>query len=62
LNSRTFSTAPLLSAYDGRHCVGFVLPRGKVGFEAFDHNEQSCGLFATRELAIAALSTAGAPA
>jgi hypothetical protein len=62
MNPKTFSTATLLSVYDGRHCVGFVLPRGKVGFEAFDHNEQSCGLFATQELAIAALSSAGAPA
>jgi hypothetical protein len=62
MNSRTISTTALLSVYDGRHCVGFVLPRGKVGFEALDHNEQSRGLFATQELAIAALSTAGAPA
>ena len=62
MNPKTFSTTALLSVYNGRHCVGFVLPRGKVGFEAFGRDEQSRGLFATWELAIAALSTAGAPA
>jgi hypothetical protein len=62
MNFRIFTTTALLSIYDGRHCVGFVLSRGKLSFEAFDRDEQSRGLFTTRELAIAALSTAGAPA
>jgi hypothetical protein len=56
------SMSAMLSVYDGRQPVGFVLPRGKVGFEAFDRDEQSRGLFGKQELAIAALSTAGAPA
>jgi hypothetical protein len=57
-----YSEAPLVSIYDGRTCIGFVLARNRSGFEAFDANELSKGLFATQELAIAALSTAGAPA
>jgi hypothetical protein len=58
MNSRTVSSATsLLSVYDGRRCIGFVLARGKTGFEAFDRDEQSRGHFATQELAIAALTT-----
>jgi hypothetical protein len=41
--STTFpSAAAVLSIYDGQHCVGFILPRGKVGFEAFDYDEPLC--------------------
>jgi hypothetical protein len=49
------STSALLSVYDGRHCAGFVLPRGKVGFEAFDHNDRSRGLYPAQQLAVAAI-------
>ena len=35
--------APLVSVYDGRQCLGFVIPRGQGRFEAFDHNECSLG-------------------
>jgi hypothetical protein len=37
--------APMVSVYDGRQCVGFILPRGKRGFEAFDCDERSLGVF-----------------
>jgi hypothetical protein len=30
------TTAPLSYIYDGRACLGFVLSRGRAGFEAFD--------------------------
>jgi hypothetical protein len=56
MNSRNLSTTALLSVYDGRLCIGFVLPRGKLGFEAFDRNMLSKGLFATQQAAAAALS------
>jgi hypothetical protein len=46
MSPKGFSTATLLSTYDRRHCVGFVLLGGKMGFELFDRNEKSCGLFA----------------
>jgi hypothetical protein len=54
--------APMLSIYDGRSCVGFILARGRGGFEAFDANELSKGLFATQQEAAAALFEDRAPA
>jgi hypothetical protein len=58
MNSRAVTSATsLLSVYDGRRCIVFVLARGKAGFEAFDRDEQSRGLFAMQGLAIAALGT-----
>jgi len=30
-----------------RECVGFILARGRTGYEGFDRNEQSLGLFET---------------
>jgi hypothetical protein len=59
MNSKILSTATLLSVYDDRHCIGFVLSRGKAGFEAFGYDEQSTGLFRTQQDAIAALSAGG---
>jgi hypothetical protein len=41
------STAPMSYVYDGRACLGFVLSRGRAGFEAFDREERSLGLFPT---------------
>jgi hypothetical protein len=49
-------SAPLLSVYSGRTCVGFVLRRGKAGFEAFDVNERSLGLFPGQAEAIASIA------
>jgi hypothetical protein len=43
---------PMLSVYDGRQCVGFVLERGRRGYEAFDAGERSLGMFETRDAAI----------
>ena len=39
------TTAPLSYIYDGRACLGFVLSRGPAGFEAFDREERSLGLY-----------------
>ena len=39
------TTAPLSYIYDGRACLGFVLSRGRAGFEAFDREERSLGLY-----------------
>jgi hypothetical protein len=41
------STAPMSYVYDGRECLGFVLSRGRAGFEAFDREERSLGLYPT---------------
>ena len=57
------TTAPMLSVYDGRQCVGWILARGKTGFEAFDAGERSLGLFDNqREAADAVSAAAGAAA
>jgi hypothetical protein len=49
------TTTSVVSVYDGRECVGFVLARGKTGFEAFNRNERSIGIFKTQREAAAAL-------
>jgi hypothetical protein len=53
------STAPMISVYDGRECVGFVIARGKLGFEAFDRNERSVGTYSTQREAVAAIPERG---
>jgi hypothetical protein len=42
--------------YDGRVCLGFIIGRGRDGFEAFNANDKSVGLFGTVKLAADALS------
>jgi hypothetical protein len=41
-------TTPLVSIYDGRECVGFVISRGKLGYEAIDRVERSLGVYQTQ--------------
>jgi hypothetical protein len=48
-------SSPLLSAYDGQRCIGFVCSRGKLGFEAFDSEERSLGVYGTQREAAAAV-------
>jgi hypothetical protein len=45
----------MVSVYDGRACIGFVLERGHAGFEAFTADERSVGLFPTRRAAAVAV-------
>ena len=42
----------MLSIYAGRQCVGFVLARCRAGYEAFNTNERSLGMFKTKDAAI----------
>ena len=52
----------LAYVYDGRQCLGHILARGKTGFEAFDPNDKSLGIFETqRRAANALLVEAGGP-
>lgn len=44
-----------LYLYDGKECIGHVLARGKLGFEAFDPNDKSIGIFASGRQAANAL-------
>jgi hypothetical protein len=50
---------------DGREAIGFVLARGRGGFEAFDRDERSLGLFKSAPEAANAVfnaaSNGGAP-
>jgi len=48
-------TMPLAYVYDGRQCLGHVLARGPAGFEAFDANDTSVGIFETQRQAANAL-------
>ena len=46
---------PMVSVYDGRICRGFVIARGKLGFEALDSDERSTGVYPTRREAVNAI-------
>ena len=50
----TARSSPTVSD-DGQTCIGFVFSRGKLGFEAFDNDEKSIGLFPTQRAAAAAV-------
>jgi hypothetical protein len=39
------NTPALTYVTDGRERLGFVLSRGRAGFEAFDRDERSLGLY-----------------
>jgi hypothetical protein len=52
--------SPLAYVYDGREAIGFVLARGRAGFEGFDREERSLGLFPTAPTAANAVFDASA--
>ena len=54
------SDAPIVSVFSGELCLGFILDRGAGGFEAFDADERSRGLFETQREAAAAIMRRGA--
>jgi hypothetical protein len=47
--------APMVSIYDGRECIGFVIARGRIGFEAFNADLDSLGTFPTQREAANAI-------
>jgi hypothetical protein len=49
---------PMLSVYDGRACIGFILTRGRLGFEAYNADLNSLGFFQTQRAAANAISGA----
>jgi hypothetical protein len=49
-------SAPMVSVYSGRTCIGFVLNRGVAGYEAFTADQRSLGLFKTQREAADAIS------
>jgi hypothetical protein len=48
----------MLTVYAGQQCIGHIIARGKLGFEAFDRHERSLGAFPSMKLAAAAVSEA----
>jgi hypothetical protein len=51
-------TTGMVSVYAGQQCLGFILSRGKAGFEARNADDQSIGTFKTQAEAVAAVSAA----
>jgi hypothetical protein len=47
--------SPMSYVYDGTRCLGFILKRGKLGFEAIDREETSLGTFQTQAAAANAI-------
>jgi 2-methylaconitate cis-trans-isomerase PrpF len=45
------ATSALAYVYSGREILGHILGRGKFGYEAFDHDDKSLGLFETAKAA-----------
>jgi hypothetical protein len=54
------TTSALTYVTDGREAIGFVLKRGRSGFEAFSREKKSLGLFKTAPEAAKAVFDAGA--
>jgi hypothetical protein len=54
-------STPMCSVYAGRTAVGFILNRGARGFEAYDVDECSLGMFASQREAAAAIAGKAAP-
>jgi hypothetical protein len=46
----------MLSIYEGQRCIGFLLNRGRTGWEAFDADEVSLGIFPTQQAASDAIN------
>jgi hypothetical protein len=57
MTSKAMPTTGMFSIYSGRECLGHVLARGRFGFEAFDLNDRSLGMFRTRAEAVDAVSS-----
>jgi hypothetical protein len=45
------TTPPLSYVYDGRQCLGHILRRGCRGYEAFDRDDKSIGIFSSQQQA-----------
>jgi hypothetical protein len=60
MTTRNNAATPLAYVYDGREIVGFILARGRSGFEALDRDEKSLGFFKTAPAAANAVFDAAA--
>jgi hypothetical protein len=48
---------PMLAVYAGQTCIGHLYRRSKAGFEAFNTDDRSIGLFGSQREATDALSS-----
>jgi hypothetical protein len=48
---------PMLAVYAGQTCIGHIYQRSKAGFEAFNTDDRSIGLFGSQREAADALSS-----
>jgi hypothetical protein len=48
--------SPFVSVYNDKTCIGFIINRGRAGFEAYDRDENSLGTFASEKDAADAIS------
>jgi hypothetical protein len=46
----------LVSVYDGTTCLGHVLYKPRVGYEAYDCNDRPIGIYPTQKAAADAIS------
>ena len=53
--------SPVQSVYNGQVCLGHIVSRGKCGFEAYDTDDISLGIFPDQQTAAAAISRRAAP-
>ena len=53
---------PMSYIHDGRECIGFIYSRGRAGYEAFDAEQRSLGMFKMQLEAADAISAAIAAA
>lgn len=51
--------SPLLAVYEGQQCLGHLIARGQSGFEAFNVDDVSLGLFPDQTSAVAAIGGDG---
>jgi hypothetical protein len=56
--AHTETSSPMLAVYAGQRCLGHLLHRGRIGWEAFDHEDCSRGIFPSQREAADAISGA----
>jgi hypothetical protein len=55
MSTRPEAREALLTVYDGKQAIGFLLRRGPAGLEAFTANHDSLGLFGSEHDAASAI-------
>jgi len=56
MTARVDKIMPLVSVYDRSRIIGFILNRGRGGFEAFDAEEGTLGLYPSMKAAADVIS------